>query len=157
MRHPDEFPVRLQLVVPLCLIACTALGPDDAPELPPDVDVAADVSAPFCLATDGAPLPFFCFLDATCVPAGARNPDNECEECNPRKDALAWSAVRNATDAGGIMECGGGQSGWFCFDGACCLPECAGRTCGSDGCGWKCGQGDCEPGYVCDHACRPVE
>ena len=43
-------------------------------------------------------------------------------------------------------ECGSGQS---CNGGACvCTPQCAGKSCGPDGCGGSCGQ--CASGAQCD-------
>ena len=42
--------------------------------------------------------------------------------------------------------------GEFCFDNACCAPECAGKQCGSDGCGGLCGVGPSD-GCVTEKVC----
>ena len=56
------------------------------------------------------------------------------------------------------MECtADGLSAWrtpcepyLCFEGACCLRMCSGRSCGDDGCGGVCGE--CGPYLACDEA-----
>ncbi|MBM4356218.1 MAG: hypothetical protein FJ109_20920, partial [Deltaproteobacteria bacterium] len=40
--------------------------------------------------------------------------------------------------------CGEGES---CFQNACCIPDCVGKSCGDDGCGGSCGP--CEPWQMC--------
>ncbi|MBT9559519.1 MAG: PQQ-binding-like beta-propeller repeat protein [Myxococcales bacterium] len=44
-----------------------------------------------------------------------------------------------------------------CDDGACCVPACDGKDCGSDGCGGECGPG-CVDGEVCSGVgvCTPL-
>ena len=55
------------------------------------------------------------------------------------------SSFCTLTGGGGCTFCAYG-----CEDGACknCAPNCAGKTCGSDGCGGSCG--DCIEGYTCN-------
>jgi len=40
-----------------------------------------------------------------------------------------------------------------------CIPNCAGKECGQDGCGWICGECplgvECQPGGTCEDVCEP--
>jgi hypothetical protein len=54
------------------------------------------------------------------------------------------------------VSCGVCREGFTCHDGRCdCVPQCDGRTCGSDGCGGACGF--CPDGTFCQQgACAPI-
>lgn len=76
---------------------------------------------------------------------------NDCtlDDCHS-ESGCTYQAVANGT------ECGL-QDGWTCFAGVCieCLPDCAGKECGSDGCGGGCGV--CAGGLSCvGNACQAV-
>ena len=85
----------------------------------------------------------------------------------PDADTLALWPLSNATDAGGLVDLGpdanalSADTGVVTFidegpSGLCeCIPTCAGKLCGDDGCGGSCG--GCVPGEVCSplHQCQP--
>ena len=119
-------------------------------------------------------LPFYCLIEATCVPSGAANPENPCEVCVHSSAPEAWSVRPDGEHCGAGRVCYGGEcceraancaglvcgddgcggtcgeceSGFECVDGLClCQPDCADSTCGPDGCGGSCGE--CGAGYLC--------
>lgn len=125
--------------------------------------------------------PFFCVIDGICVPDGADNPEDTCQECDSWADTQVWSTKLDGSTCGQDMACHqgvcqpctadcnskvcgtdgcGGSCGQctgpqeYCIDGQCvCVPDCADRECGSDGCAGLCGQ--CCEGQDCeDGQCR---
>jgi len=84
--------------------------------------------------------PFYCVVKGSCVPSGTEDPDSVCRKCLPKKSQTEWSNVDDQTP------CGGG--GLACYKGVCCIYNCSGKECGSDGCGGSCGS--CLPGISCN-------
>lgn len=94
--------------------------------------------------------------------------DNPCDEHSPSYNPCESSKCNpclpgeqcNMGDAGpqcackSQLYCGAGTEkqccpeGAVCFQGGCCLPDCDGRECGSDGCGGMCGE--CPQGKTCN-------
>jgi len=74
--------------------------------------------------------------------------------CDPAcEDGFICTTDGCVPEVGCDPEC---MVGFTCVDGACepdaCVPDCAGKTCGDDGCGALCGT--CEDGFFCeDGAC----
>ena len=68
--------------------------------------------------------------------------------CDDANDCTADSCVSPGGCTFVAIEgsCGPGGAG-VCIDAACCLPDCDGRDCGSDGCGGSCGE--CADGFAC--------
>lgn len=84
---------------------------------------ACDEEAKTCRPTDG-----HCVIDGECHDAGAPNPANRCQECDPQRNATAWSNRPDGTvcsDGGFCVE------NDTCSDGVClpgsepCLEECS--------------------------------
>ena len=68
---------------------------------------------------------------------------NECtaDECG-QDGACHFEAVADGAPCGLFIQ-------GACQDGACvCVPDCAGKECGEDGCGEDCG--NCTPGFTCE-------
>lgn len=88
---------------------------------------------------------YFCLVDGDCVPTGALNMDNICQECVPAAAQEEWSNVLEGT---------------ACEGGACvCTVDCGDKECGNDGCGSPCGLhgGSCEDEDECtDDYCDPA-
>jgi FG-GAP-like repeat len=57
------------------------------------------LSAGCCLR----PAPSACAIDGVIRSAGAVNPDNACQSCQPAQDTLGWSGVRAAGCDGGLL------------------------------------------------------
>ena len=94
--------------------------------------------------------PFFCLIAGVCVPSGAEQPGNPCQECKPLDDQGGWTPVEDG------LECAPGGT---CYQGVCCVPAvaCQGKECGPDGCGGSCGEcGDdlfCNAAGLCFPGC----
>jgi len=79
------------------------------------------------------------------------------EMCGPSNCAGCCTALGGCQSGASSGACGSGGvaciscvSGETCSVGRCiCLPDCAGRVCGADGCGGTCGAG-CAAGRVCN-------
>jgi hypothetical protein len=93
------------------------------------------------------------YYPANCNGAGACGtpPATGCNgySCNPTGDAclLFCSGSADCTAAGAVCD----------PNRRCCVPDCTGRTCGSDGCGGLCGPG-CATGTTCGpdgNCCQP--
>jgi len=71
-----------------------------------------------------------CVINGQCVAAGAINPDNQCERCNPSASNTAWSARPNGTACDAPpAECRGDG---LCQSGSCYAPLLyAGAPCGN--------------------------
>ena len=54
-----------------------------------------------------------CVISSACYAAGARNPANSCQECDPSRSTMAWSPRTGGCDDGAAAGCG----------------SCAGTTC----------------------------
>lgn len=71
--------------------------------------------------------------------------------CKPHDCVSAQTECGVIPDGcGGQVDCGVCPGGAPCENGICgggCTPDCAGKSCGDDGCGAACGE--CQPGYVC--------
>jgi hypothetical protein len=77
-----------------------------------------------------------CPYDCACLPL-----------CEP-----GWECGPDGSTCG--FQCGACPDGTACVDHTCCLPECAGKSCGPDGCGGSCGE--CDDGLLCtDDLCGP--
>ena len=100
--------------------------------------------------------PFYCLIIEQCVPVGAANPAEQCQECNPQTGLTAWTLLPDGTS------CGDGKT---CLGGSCCDPgeNCVGKECGDNGCGGSCGNcggefDDCVDGScVCQQQCDGLE
>jgi len=87
----------------------------------------------------GCGLGLFCKGSGICDSDDCAEGEKECtdsvhyRECLPDGDGfLKWNSA---------VECSGSDE---CESGVCeCVPDCSGKTCGSDGCGGSCG--DCDP------------
>lgn len=79
-----------------------------------------------------------CIINDQCFTEGERNPENECQECNPSVDQYGWSnraAESGMTCCGGqfvdtrtnVQHCGGCGAacpeGYVCVDGVCVDPN----------------------------------
>ncbi|MBT9555653.1 MAG: hypothetical protein IV100_06465 [Myxococcales bacterium] len=65
---------------------------DDGLACTSDFCACDDCVTPSC---SSEPVGDVCVLDGACVSAGAVNPENPCEACDPSQDRLAWSARLN--------------------------------------------------------------
>jgi len=136
--------------------------------------VAAYYHAPCCIPEcdgkcdgepDGCGKTCVCFgpLDACvdgeciCQPAcdgkdcGPDGCGGSCDECGANE-----SCAQDGLCECDFESCGGPccAESEICFDDTCCLPDCNGKDCGTDGCGGTCGA--CDPGQVCiDNLCPP--
>lgn len=78
----------------------------------------------------------FCLIDGTCVPAGAKNAQNDCLVCDPDSDAYSWTPLDEAP-------CDDGNA--CTYDDACRQGLCVGVS------------KVCEDDNVCtDDSCDPV-
>ncbi len=95
-----------------------------------------------------------------CGPDGCGGACGQCagdERCDAVGVCVAASCEPDCTgracgpDPSCGLPCGECPSGYTCLDGAClCVPLCADRACGADGCGGSCGE--CTSGEACDAA-----
>ena len=96
--------------------------------------------------------PYYCDIDAQCLPSGTENPDNVCEKCKPSASQTGWSPVPDGTLCGAGQVCAGGKCGE-------CTAGCEGKQCGDDGCGGSCGQcadaETCTPEGICVETSGP--
>ncbi|NMC71332.1 MAG: hypothetical protein GYA57_14875 [Myxococcales bacterium] len=153
-----------------CAFACAE---GNAPSFP---DAGDEASAAEDAGADGAPdapcPPGYATCDTSCVDlnsspehcgacgracaAGEVCNEGRCAgSCTPGLTDCMGACVDLQTDeahCGGCgLACGAGES---CIGGAClCVPACAGRECGSDGCGGTCPPG-CSGGWICGAAGR---
>ena len=92
-----------------------------------------------------------CF-DSTCCPPqcdGKECGDDGCGGTCGQCDGLEECGEGGHCDCP-FEQCGGAcceSSDETCHQGACCLPDCTGKDCGSDGCGGVCA--DCPEQYAC--------
>ncbi|HSA24024.1 MAG TPA: SUMF1/EgtB/PvdO family nonheme iron enzyme, partial [Myxococcota bacterium] len=99
-----------------------------------------------------------CWLGACCPPdcAGKQCGDDGCGgSCG---GCSAGEICQDGACACLFEGCGEGccGAGEVCWQASCCLPDCADRACGDDGCGAVCGA--CPAGELCDEAtstCAP--
>jgi formylglycine-generating enzyme required for sulfatase activity len=80
-----------------------------------------------------------CSIDGQCYQEGQTNPANECQRCTAAVSRLAWTAGPDGVVCGDDLRCAAGE--------CACVPDCAGKECGEDGCGGSCGA--CSPGLGC--------
>jgi hypothetical protein len=154
-----------------CLGSCG--GCDD--DLFCTLDVCIDGMCDSTLLVD------YCMLEVlqktACAEAGALNPLNPCEACQPDEAIEEWTMLLDGTACGpgakclagmccngaanclgkecGTDACGGDcglcKAGTSCSSGQCvddlCTPDCAGKECGDDNCGGSCGS--CDDGLFC--------
>lgn len=94
-----------------------------------------------------------CLRDDQC-PSGQKCQNRRCVACVPdNAAACAGKQCGNATNnCGTTISCGSCASGKTCQNGTCvstCVPNCTGKTCGSDGCTGSCGT--CSAGQTCQN------
>lgn len=99
----------------------------------------ADANVPDLGSWDPEQVPSYCLDKASCPPGAGPFCEGEkgWKRCTMDEDGCwVWASAA----------CADGET---CQDGLCkqCLPDCQGKTCGSDGCGSNCGQ--CESPDVC--------
>jgi len=157
-----------------CAVACAEGNVSSAPDAgdvshgaDAGTDEAAEAPCPPGHTTCGASCvdlnsdPEHCgACDRACAGGEVCNEGRCAGSCTPELTDCAGACVDLQTDeahCGGCgLPCGAGES---CIGGAClCIPACAGRECGSDGCGGSCGS--CPAGWSCepsgDCVCRPA-
>jgi hypothetical protein len=92
------------------------------------------------------------------------NPVKWCPEVCDKVECGEYLAVIDANGQG-TCNCGECPEGQVCVDGPggyniCCLPDCAAKNCGDDGCGGDCGEcydGDpCTDDSCLDGTCQPT-
>ena len=99
-----------------------------------------------------------CIAGACCKPAcegktcGEDGCGGVCGQCLDEQECMLGTCVCP------WMTCGSGccDQGQVCLDGACCIPHCAEKECGDDGCGGDCGK--CPGGNPCQEGiclCTP--
>ncbi|MFH1530580.1 MAG: hypothetical protein ABIK09_07585 [Pseudomonadota bacterium] len=95
-----------------------------------------------------------CQPDCTDKDCGGDGCGGLCGECMGRNETCQGGVCACAADGCGEICCNPGE---VCNgDGACCVPECAGKQCGSDGCGGVCGT--CGDGESCFFVlCLPTQ
>jgi hypothetical protein len=97
-------------------------------------DCVCDIDPMCCWSEWGS------FCAAVCI--------GQCGGCTPLTactDGICQLAMdENCHTCPQDCEC---EDGLVCADGQCCLPNCAGKECGYDGCGGLCG--DCGPDEAC--------
>jgi hypothetical protein len=74
-------------------------------------------------------------------------PCQSCKKgkCKPKADGTACGVCDECQSGACVSRCATGES---CLaNGGCCVPDCAGKECGSDGCGESCGT--CTGGQTC--------
>ena len=85
-----------------------------------------------------------------CPPGQACGPTvpNRCECVKATCETAGVQCGQISDGCDGTLECGGCPTGAPCLANACaCVPQCAGKTCGDDGCGGSCGS--CGGGQAC--------
>jgi hypothetical protein len=138
---------------PLVLPDAPLPGPDLAP---PPVDttvVKQDACVPNCTnkacgADDGCAGKC---KTGTCA-AGSTCQNGFCCGCKAGQQCCQGTCTALAADPLSCGICGNAcTAGMSCVGGACgvCTPNCAGKTCGPDGCGGVCGTGTCTAGQGC--------
>ena len=101
--------------------------------------------------------------DAGCQPDGeerCNGVDDDCdgetdEGCGECRDAVCapYLCTEECEDAACLLQCCDGScnlchDGSVCLKGDCCMPDCCGRECGSDGCSGWCG--NCPKWHKCE-------
>jgi hypothetical protein len=86
----------------------------------------------------------FCEPDCTGRVCGDDGCGGSCGSCSGAQQLCVDGACACAHDACGSTCCAEGER---CANGACCMPDCADRQCGDDGCGGSCG--DCASPLAC--------
>ena len=81
----------------------------------------------------------YCAINRQCYVEDTQKIGDECLICDPSQDTTDWSNAPTTL----VCDNASGR----CFNGLCCIPDCIGRECGSDGCGGQCGQ--CKQGRQC--------
>jgi len=76
--------------------------------------------------------------DCNCTPTA-------CSACSGQK--LQRDGCGNERYVACSKDAQGCPAGEFCYQDACCRPDCSGKECGSDGCGGSCG--DCPASFSC--------
>jgi hypothetical protein len=103
----------------------------------------------FCVGADEDPT-YACSVEQDCVDIGF--PANYNPDCvTGATTGCGFSFCSQLCDANGACPAGfdpytDAQGNCFCLP--ACVPSCAGRECGDDGCGGSCGQ--CQVGEYCD-------
>ena len=92
-----------------------------------------------------------CDVEAGCIHAPDDEPCDDSSPCTVDSCATDKGCVHSPVTNG--VSCGVGQA---CVDGKCeCIPACAGKECGPDGCGGLCGM--CLVGQACvDGKCECI-
>ena len=128
---------------------------------PMSLDCAAQAAGYVCgWLEDGQQAGYACGLPDVVELAGDPSGAHPLTCAGPCESGCDGVACDVDDGCGGTCGCADGMS---CVDGLCqtCVPDCAGRVCGSDGCGGSCGvcaQGACVEalGICSDDACQGV-
>jgi hypothetical protein len=93
-----------------------------------------------------------CDINGQIYTAGATNPSNPCQSCQPSVSTTSWSPVTNTTTSTCTFHLGAFSSPGHCCNGTCSLlcdnGTCPGTDCSSGAC--LCSNGQCPGTCGCD-------